>query len=109
MVERGFDKRRVAIDDAAPIYHICEGRDYPPMQIIVAEHDLQNRPEQNALLVSTLKHFGHNMEAVDYRTIPGYKHVGYVNAFDEDGKSVFADIVYEFVSNVMENRESECE
>lgn len=105
MVERGYDKRRVMIDDAAPIFHITDERNYPPMQIVVAEHDLQNRPEQNALLVSTLKHFGFDMNKVDYRTIPGYKHVGYVNAFDEDGKSIFANIVYEFVDNVMRNKE----
>ena len=58
LVERGFDSRRVIIDEAAPIYHITEGRNYPPMQIVVAENDRRNRNEQNALLVSTLKHFG---------------------------------------------------
>lgn len=97
MMERGFDRRRVVIDEAAPIYHITEGRTYAPMQIIVAEHDLQNRPEQNALLVSTLKHFGCDMEQVDYHTIPGYKHVGYVNVLDDNGNSIFADLVYSFI------------
>ena len=98
LVERGFDSRRVVIDEAAPIYHICEGRNYPPMQIIVAENDRRNRNEQNALLVSTLKHFGCEDEKIDYRIMPGYKHVGYVNQITEDGRSVFADVVYEFVS-----------
>lgn len=104
MVERGFDKRKVAIDDAAPIYHITDERHYPPMQIIVAEYDLQNRPEQNTLLVSTMKHFGHDMSNVDYRMIPGYKHVGYVNAFDEDGRSIFANIIYEFIQSITEDK-----
>lgn len=97
MVERGFDKRRVVIDEAAPIYHIAEGREYPPMQIIVAENDLRNRNEQNALLVSTLKHFGVADERIDYRIMPGYKHVKYVNDITEDGRSVFADVVFAFV------------
>ena len=97
MVERGFDKRRVVIDEAAPIYHIAEGRTYPPMQIIVAENDLRNRPEQNALLVSTLKHFGCEDDKIEYHTIPGCKHVQYVNAIDENGKSMFADMIYDFV------------
>lgn len=97
MVERGFDKRRVVIDEAAPIYHICEGRTYPPMQIIVADNDLRNRPEQNALLVSTLKHFGCEDENIDYRIMPNSKHVQYVNAIDENGNSPFADLIYGFV------------
>lgn len=106
LVERGFDNRRVVIDEAAPIYHITEGRNYPPMQIVVAENDRRNRNEQNALLVSTLKHFGCEDEKIDYRVVPGYKHVGYVNHITEDNKSVFADIVYDFISNVMQKKEA---
>ncbi|MBR4863257.1 MAG: alpha/beta hydrolase [Oscillospiraceae bacterium] len=98
LVERGMDKRRVVIDEAAPIYHITDGRNYPPMQIIVAENDLRNRNEQNALLVSTLKHFGCEEEKIDYRVMPGYKHVKYVNEITEDGRSIFADVMYEFIS-----------
>ena len=98
LVERGMDKRRVVIDEAAPIYHITEGRNYPPMQIIVAENDRRNRNEQNALLVSTLKHFGCEEEKLDYRVMPGYKHVKYVNEITEDNRSVFADVMYEFIS-----------
>lgn len=106
LVERGFDKRRVVIDEAAPIYHITDGRNYPPMQIVVAENDLRNRNQQNALLVSTLKHFGCPEERIDYRIMPGYKHVGYVNHITEDNKSVFADVVFDFVSKVMAQKET---
>lgn len=102
LVERGFDQRRVVIDEAAPIYHITDGRNYPPMQIVVAENDRRNRNEQNALLVSTLKHFGVAEDRIDYRVMPGYKHVGYVRHITEDGKSVFADVVYDFVSKYCE-------
>lgn len=97
LVERGMDKRRVVIDDAAPIYHITNDRKYPPMQIIVAERDLQNRTEQNALMLSTIKHFGYNMDKVYFQTMQGYKHVGYVNAIDESGNSIFADVIYAFI------------
>ena len=103
LVERGLDKRRVIIDEAAPIYHITEGRTYPPMQIIVADNDLRNRNEQNALLVSTLKHFGCEEDKIDYRVIPNSKHVQYVNAIDENGRSLFADIVYEFITKTLAN------
>lgn len=107
LVERGFDQRRVVIDEAAPIYHITDGRNYPPMQIVVAENDRRNRNEQNALLVSTLKHFGCPEENIDYRIIPGYKHVGYVKQITEDNRSVFAEIVFDFVSNVMRRKEQD--
>ena len=106
LVESGFDKRRVVIDESAPIYHITDTRNYPPMQIVVAENDLRNRNEQNALLVSTLKHFGCPEERIDYRVMPGYKHVGYVKHITEDNKSVFADVVYDFVCKVMKQMES---
>lgn len=96
--ERGIDSRRVIIDETAPIYHITANRNYAPMQIIVAEHDMRNRAEQTALLISTLKHLGCEEEKIDFRLMPNCKHVEYINQFNEDGSSVFADLIYDFVS-----------
>lgn len=96
--ERGIDSRRVIIDETAPIYHITANRDYAPMQIIVAENDMRNRAEQTALLISTLKHLGCAEEKIDFRFMPNCKHVEYINQFDENGNSVFADLIYDFVS-----------
>lgn len=96
--ERGIDSRRVIIDETAPIYHITANRAYAPMQIIVAEHDMRNRAEQTALLISTLKHLGCEEEKIDFRLMPNCKHVEYINQFNEDGSSVFADLIYDFVS-----------
>lgn len=96
--ERGIDSRRVIIDETAPIYHITANRDYAPMQIIVAENDMKNRAEQTALLISTLKHLGCEEEKIDFRFMPNCKHVEYVDQFDENGNSVFADLIYDFVS-----------
>lgn len=96
--ERGIDSRRVIIDETAPIYHITANRDYAPMQIIVAENDMRNRAEQTALLISTLKHLGCEEEKIDFRFMPNCKHVEYINQFDENGNSVFADMIYDFVS-----------
>lgn len=99
LTERGVDSRQVIIDEAAPIYHITDGRSYPSMQIIVAENDIPNRREQTALLVSTLKHFSCEDEKIDFRFMEGYKHCQYNNAIDEKGESIFAKIIYEFISN----------
>lgn len=96
--ERGFDSRRVIIDETAPIYHITAGRDYAPMQIIVAENDMRNRAEQTALMIGTLKHMGCAEEKIDFRMMLGYKHVGYVDKIDDNGNSIFADLIFDFVS-----------
>ncbi len=101
LAERGLDDRRVIIDEAAPIFHVCGERNYPPMQIIVSDNDMQNRYEQNCLLVSTLKHFGFE-EKVDFRYMRNHSHCEYVREFTADGRSVFADMIYGFINKVLE-------
>ncbi len=95
--EKGIDSRRVIIDETAPIYHITADRDYAPMQILLAQRDMRNRAEQTALMISTLKHLGCSEDKIDFRVIPDCKHVEYVDKFDENGNSVFADLIYSFV------------
>lgn len=93
--ERGVDTRRVIIDDSAPLYHIGEDAQYPPMLIIVSDDDMQNRYEQTMLLVSTLKHFGYS-EKVELKVMNG-KHCAYVNAVDQNSESVFGKTVTAFI------------
>lgn len=95
--ERGVDSRRVIIDEAAPIYHIVGDRTYAPMYILVSDNDMENRPEQTALLVSTLKNFRCDMDRIDYKIMENSKHCKYVNAFDENGNSIFADLISGFI------------
>ncbi|MBQ8409565.1 MAG: alpha/beta hydrolase [Clostridia bacterium] len=94
--ERGIDTRRVIVDDSAPLYHVGERSEYSPMLFIVSDNDLQNRYEQTMLMQSTLKHFGHGDKAVSVRYMHG-KHCEYVNQSDENGNSVFGQIVEEFI------------
>lgn len=93
--ERGVDTRRVIIDNSAPLYHIGEDEQYPPMLIIVSNDDMQNRYEQTILLVSTLKHFGHS-EKVQLKIMNG-KHCAYVDATDQNDESVFGKLVMNFI------------
>ncbi len=93
--ERGIDRRRVIIDDSAPLYHIGKDEQYPPILIIVSDNDMQNRYEQTMLLISTLKHFGHS-EKVQLKIMNG-THCAYVNAVDQNGKSVFGKIATAFI------------
>ena len=44
--ERVIDTKRIIIDEAAPLYHVCAERNYPPMHIIVSDEDIQNRLEK---------------------------------------------------------------
>jgi len=94
--EHGEDSRRVIIDERAPIYYIDDTRTYPPMQIFVADNDMENRYEQTMLLMSTIKHFGHDMEKVDFHYMEGYRHCRYTNEVI-DGRCRFSDMVAEFI------------
>ena len=93
--ERGIDSRRVIVDESAPLYHVGADSEYPPMLIIVSDDDMENRYEQTILLVSTLKHFGHT-DNVQLHVARG-KHCAYVQAVDEQGDSVFGQLVQGFI------------
>ena len=98
LVERGMDYRRIVVDEAAPLYHITKDRNYAPMQIIVSDNDIQNRLEQTQLLLSTLKHFGADMDKIDFRLMENCKHCSYGN--DENGDSVFGKMILEFIRKI---------
>lgn len=93
--ERGIDTKRVIIDESAPLYHVGTENEYPSMQILVSDNDLQNRYEQTMLLLSTLKHFGHT-EKIKFRVMNG-KHNAYVKAVDQNGESVFGPIISQYI------------
>lgn len=95
--ERKLDTRRVIVDESASLYHVGEDEQYPPMLIIVSDDDMQNRYEQTLLLVSTLKHFGHD-EKVQLQVMHG-THCAYVFRTDEKGESCLGKLVYQFISN----------
>lgn len=97
--ERGIDTRRVIVDEAAPLYHICADKNYPPMLILVSEDDMENRYEQTLLVKSTLKHFGYGEEIVFLKIGSGghcYKH--WHN--DENGNNLLGLDVAEFINSI---------
>ena len=97
LAERGIDSRRVIVDDAAPLYHISED-EYPPMEIVVADNDLQCRYEQTKLLMATLQRFDHDMSKIRFRLMENYEHCKYKNVIDENENYIFADIIYNFMT-----------
>lgn len=95
--ERGFDSRRVLIDDAAPLYFIDQNKDYPPMLILVADRDMTNRYEQTMLLVQTLKHFSCPPEKIELKIITNSGHCEYHSWKAANGRNYFGEIVRDFI------------
>ncbi len=97
--ERGVDPKRVIIDDSAPLFHIGTAKEYPPMMIVVSDHDMQNRYEQTGLLLSTLKHFAYEESKILYRLMHG-KHCAHDKQTDENGNSVLGKMIIELIEAV---------
>ena len=93
--ERGLDTRRVIVDESCALYHIAADQEYPPMLIIVSDHDMTNRWEQTMLLASTLKHFGYG-DQFSLKIMSG-THCAYVGQVDEQGNSIFGQLICEFL------------
>lgn len=100
MVERGYDRYRCMIDDAAPLYHVGNAKEYSPQLIFVADNDIKCRYEQTKLLVATLESLGYDMSRVRLMEMKGYNHTGYTGALDEDGVSIFGKAVSDFLDTV---------
>ena len=98
--ERGYDYRKIIVDKQAPLYYVGLAKEYPPMQIIVSDNDIENRLEQTEMLIATLRHFGYDMSKVHLTKTSG-KHVWYLNATDNDGKSEYAKLIIPFIKNVI--------
>ena len=96
--ERGIDSRRVIVDETAPLYFVGLNEIYPPMLFVVSDNDMFARYEQMMLMIKTLAHFGHTSNV--HLHINSGKHCEYVHALDEHGKSIFADIIIDFLDKV---------
>jgi len=98
--ERGFNRNRVVVDEAAPLYHVGEAESYPPMLFILADNDMKNRREQTELLLSTMRHFDYDMTKVEKVVVPDSTHSSYCCKLDDDGESLFAKIITKFIKSV---------
>lgn len=93
----GEDERRVIVDETAPLYYIGLEAQYPPMRFVVSDNDMENRYEQTMLVLSTLRHFGY--EGYDHVVMQG-KHCHYCRKLDENGESVFGQMIINFIQRV---------
>jgi hypothetical protein len=104
--ERGIDSRRIIVDEAAPIYHVCE-KEYPNMLIIVSDNDMENRYEQTMLLQSTFRHFKVDESKYEFICMKDSKHCSYLWKNNEIGKNMFATMCINFIQK-LEYDEQEC-
>lgn len=95
--ERGIDTRRLMVDETAALYHVGTAETYPPMLIIVSDHDLPGRYEQTMLLMSTLSNFGHKAKL----HVAHGEHCAYVDAVDEQSVSVFGQLVESLIRSAL--------
>lgn len=92
--ERNIDSRKAIIDETVPMYYIEEYSKEPPVLILVADHDLPCRYEQNMLLISTMKNFNYPENIISYRLMENSEHCSY----NQD--SEFGDIVLNFIDDL---------
>ena len=93
--ERGVSRNRVIIDETAPLYHIGEAEEYSPMLFVVSDNDMKNRYEQTMLVLSTMKHFGHENKTT-LKMFEG-THCQYHNQSNEKGENLLGLAVVEFI------------
>ena len=94
--ERGVDSRRIIVDETAPLYFVGLAESYAPMLFIYSDNDMVNRPEQTAVMLTTLKHFGYDQSKISVIMKNG-KHCAYVSRMDESGESEFAKMIAPFI------------
>lgn len=102
--ERGLDSRAIRVDEAAPMYFadrtIGNPAEKPPVLILNAEHDMENRREQTMLLMGVMKTFGYDMTKVKYLLIEGCGHCEYCGKRGADGEVMINPILAEFILGV---------
>ena len=96
--EMGKDSRRLIVDETAPMYFLGTAEEYSPMLFIIADDDMFGRYEQTMLMISGMKHFGHE-DKIYLKEMHG-KHCSYDYAVDDDGGSTFGKVIEEFVGKI---------
>ncbi len=99
--ERGMDSRAIRVDEASPMYFIDKPiknpAEKPPVLILNAERDMENRREQTMLLMGVMKTFGYDMSKVKYILMDDCGHCEYCSKRGADGEVIINPILAEFI------------
>lgn len=93
--ERGLNTKLIRVDDAAPVYYLNEHTAFPDILVLVSDHDMPCRLEQNLMFLKTLEMLGCPAQKVTYKLLKGFTHTGYL----KEG-SLFPDLVAEYIDSV---------
>ena len=93
----GIVQKGIAVDEAAPLYHVTHNLNYPPMLFTVSDNDMTNRLEQTKLMIKTLEHFENDMSRIRLKVMENSEHCSYLNTDSEKG-NLFEKIVYDFIT-----------
>ena len=94
--ERGEDPKKVIVDSAAPLYHVGDRKDYPPMLFIWSDDDIPCRAEQLELTVATLKSFDCDAAGIDTLVRHG-KHVHYAIPKGDADEFELSSLIHPFI------------
>lgn len=101
LVEHGENKKRLIVDERAPLYYVGLADAYPKMRFLVSDNDLAGRYEQTMLMLATLSHFGYT--GFDHKVIKG-KHCAYCRQVDSAGNGLFAPYILDFIEHSQSGR-----
>ena len=97
-IEKGLDPLLQRIDESAPLFYVDKNTEFSHLLLTTYEQDLQNRLEQNKLLVSTIKSFNENAD-VELKILEGY-HCKGSSELDEDGEYPVVKIIKEWAKRL---------
>ena len=96
-----MDSRAIRVDEASPMYFIDKPiknpAEKPPVLILNAERDMENRREQTMLLMGVMKTFGYDMSKVKYILMDDCGHCEYCSKRGADGEVIINPILAEFI------------
>jgi len=97
-MEEGLDSRLQRIDEKAPLYYVNKDTSFKALLLITYTHDLENRLEQNKLLMSTIKTFnkGNN---VTLEILDGY-HCQGSSEMDKDKQYPVIKCIKKWMENI---------
>lgn len=75
--ERGIDPTSVRVDEAAPIYFLSgtkEKHNNQQFLVLVSDHDIKGRKEQNELLIQTMETHQYESDCIEFHVIEGFEH-----------------------------------
>ena len=96
--EQGLDPWVQRIDETAPIYYVDDKTSFSNLLLMVYEHDLPSRLEQNKLLVSTIKNFN-NLAKLELKVLKG-SHCHGSSELDEDGEYETIKVIKEWAKGL---------